>query len=92
MIGLALQHKMSLEQWVKDEYDGDETFNTPKTVKCYKESKITKVITSTGSEVVSKANYFSIEKVTERDRIDGSDVLSVEEFDMLGCKYYRSYV
>lgn len=92
MIGLALQHKMSLEKWISDEYDGDENFETPKTVKCYKESKITKVITATGAEVVSKSNYFSLEVVKERDRIDGFDVLSVEEYDMLGCKYYRSYV
>ena len=92
MIGLALQHKMFLEQFIRDEYDGVEYFNDAKIVKCYKESKITKVVTATGAEVVSKANYFSQDKVTERDRIDGFDVLSVEEYDMLGCKYYRSYV
>lgn len=92
MIGLALKHKMSLEKWIKDEYDGDIQFSPVKIVKCYKEVKITKVVTPTGEEVVSKSNYFSIDKVSERDRIDGNDVLSVEEFDMLGCKYYRSYV
>ena len=92
MIGLALQHSMSLEKWISDEYDGNEHFETPKAIKCYKESKITKVITPTGAEVISKSNYFSQDKVTERDRIDGFDVLSVEEYDMLGCKYYRSYV
>lgn len=92
MIGLALQHKMSLERWIEDEYDGNENFSGPETVKCYKESKTTKIVSSTGSEVVSKANYFTLEKITERDRIDGFDVLSVEEYDMIGCKYYRSYV
>ena len=92
MIGLALQHSMSLEKWIEDEYDGNEHFETPKTVKCYKESKITKVITSTGAEVISKSNYFSQDEITERDRIDGFDVLSVEEYNMLGCKYYRSFV
>ena len=77
MIEFAFNDTIQLERFVKDNYDGTQYFEEP--------------VTSTGEEVYSGSNYFTREKINERDRIDGHDVLSVEEFKALGCKYYRSY-
>lgn len=91
MIGFALRHSMQLSKYNRTNYNGVYTYDSPITVKCYKEDKLTKVITSTGEEVVSKASYFTKIKPNELDLIDGNTILSIEIFDMLGCKYYRSY-
>lgn len=91
MIEFAFNDTIQLERFVKDNYDGTQYFEEPVTLRCYKEKKTNKVVTSTGEEVYSGSNYFTREKINERDRIDGHDVLSVEEFKALSCKYYRSY-
>ena len=91
MIGFALRHIMLLSKHNDTKYDGTYQYLEPKKVKCYKDEKIQKVITSTGEEVTSKANYFSKVRPDELDLIDNNTILAIEVFDMLGCKYYRSY-
>jgi hypothetical protein len=91
MIELAFNSDLKLTKWLKNNYDGSKQFAKPISVPCYKEEKFNKVLSSTGEEIVSKSNYFTIEKVTTNDLIDGEQVLSVEYFSMLGCSYYRSY-
>ena len=91
MIEIAFNSELSLEKWLKNNYDGSKEFYTPKNIPCYKEEKITKVLSATGEEIVSKSNYFTTQKITTNDLIDGEQVLSVEIFSMLGCSYYRSY-
>ena len=91
MIGFALRHTMLLSKHSETSYDGTYQYDSPKKVKCYKEEKIQKVITSTGEEVTSRSNYCTKVKPDELDLIDGNTILAIEVFDMLGCKYYRSY-
>ena len=82
---------MKLYKCTGQNYDGVYTHAKPITIKCYKEDRIQKVITSTGEEVTSKANYFSKIRPNELDLIDNNTILAIEVFDMLGCEYYRSY-
>lgn len=91
MIGFALRHSMQLSKYNRTNYDGVYTYDSPITVKCYKEDRIQKVVTSTGEEVTSKSNYFTKEKLNELDLIDGNTILAIESYNMLGCIYYRSY-
>ena len=92
MIELAMVHTLELEKWIRNNYDGTKQFEPKKVVKCYKEDKTNKVITKTGEEVVSKSNYYTTKKICENDRIDNNDILSIERYNILGVKYYRSYV
>ena len=92
MIELALVHEMELEKWKKNNYDGTKEFEPKKIVKCYKEDKTNKVITKTGEEVISKSSYYTTKEIGENDRIDNNDVISIEKYNILGIKYYRSYV
>lgn len=85
-------HTLELEKWIRNNYDGTKQFEPKKVVKCYKEDKTTKVITKTGEEVVSKSNYYTTKEIGENDRIDNNDILSIERYNILGVKYYRSYV
>jgi hypothetical protein len=92
MIELAMVHTMELEKWIRNNYDGTKQFEPKIVVKCYKDDKTNKVITKTGEEVVSKSSYYTTKKVEENDRIDNNDILSIERYNILGVKYYRSYV
>ena len=92
MIELAMVHTLELEKWIRNNYDGTKQFEPKQVVKCYKEDKINKVITKTGEEVISKSNYYTTKKIGENDRIDNYDVISIEKYNILGVKYYRSYV
>lgn len=92
MIDFAFVHSLKLSRFKKNNYDGTKEFYSDVIVKCYKEDKTTKVITRTGEEVLSKTNYFTTKEIGENDRIDGNDVISIEKFNIMGVKYYRSYV
>lgn len=91
MIGFALKHKCMLSKYKDVNYDGTYTHSSPIQVKCYREDKLTKVVTSNGEEVMSKTNYFTTQPIGPLDLIDGNTILSIETYDMLNCKYYRSY-
>lgn len=91
MIDLAFNSTLRLERFIKNNNDGSKNFDTPVNISCYKEDKITKVLTSNGEEIMSKSNYFTIDKIGENDIIDGNQVLTIEHFNMLGCEFYRSY-
>lgn len=91
MIEIAFNTSLQLKRFVKNNNDGSKVFADPVSIKCYKEIKDTKVLSNAGEEIVSKSNYFTIEKINKNDIIDGNQVLTVEYFSMLGCEYYRSY-
>lgn len=92
IVEIAFVHTLSLERFKKNNYDGSKQFYKPEIIKCYREDKSKKVITKTGEEVVSGTSYFTTTPVGDQDKIDGLDVVSIETYNMLGIKYYRSYV
>ena len=92
MIELAFVHTLTLERFIKNNYDGTVVYEPAQTVKCYKEDKLTKVISSTGEQVTSKSSYYTTKKIGEHDKIDGNPILTIEHLNMLGESYYRSYV
>lgn len=91
MIGFALMHTLKLSKYKNTNYNGTYDHYDPITVKCYKEERVQKVMTSNGDEVTSKASYYTQTRPDEKDLINGNTILAIEDYDMLGCKYYRSY-
>jgi hypothetical protein len=92
MIGLAMVHTAILERHESDNYNGTVSYKEPETIKCYKEEKFQRIVSTRGEDVISSSHYYTIEKISTDDAIDGKPVLSVDSYNMLGCKYYRSYV
>ena len=91
LFGLSMVHTMSYEKFKKYGYDGSMTYMPSKSVKCYKEEKFQKVVSSNGEEVMSKARYYTLTPISVLDRIDGYDIINIEHFNM-GCNYYIVYV
>ena len=91
MIELAFNSSLSLKRFVKNNNDGSKQFSEPVTLDCYREDKLTKVLSASGEEVTSKTNYFTTQEIGINDIIDDNQVITVEKFTMFGCKYYRSY-
>ena len=92
MIEFAFNSTLKIKRFIKNNYDGSRQYANETTVTCYKEEKTTKVLSSTGEEVLSKTNYWTTAKITTDDIIDDNQILNVEHFSMLGISYYRSYI
>lgn len=92
MIEFAFNSTLKIKRFIKNNYDGSRQYANETTLPCYKEEKTTKVLSSTGEEVLSKTNYWTTAKITTDDIIDDNQILNVEHFSMLGISYYRSYI
>ena len=92
MIEFAFNSTLKIKRFIKNNYDGSRQYTNETTLPCYKEEKTTKVLSSTGEEVLSKTNYWTTAKITTDDIIDDNQILNVEHFSMLGISYYRSYI
>lgn len=92
MIEFAFDSTLKIKKFIKNNYDGSKQYSTETTLPCYKEEKTTKVLSTTGEEVLSKTNYWTKGKITVNDIIDDNQILNVEHFSMLGVSYYRSYI
>lgn len=92
MIEFAFNSTLKIKRFIKNNYDGSRQYTNETTLPCYKEEKTTKVLSSTGEEVLSKTNYWTTEKITTDDIIDDNQILNIEHFSMLGISYYRSYI
>lgn len=92
MIEFAFNSTLKIKKFIKNNYDGSRQYANETTLPCYKEEKTTKVLSSTGEEVLSKTNYWTTAKITTDDIIDDNQILNVEHFSMLGISYYRSYI
>lgn len=91
LFDIAMIHSMSLERFKKYDYNGSAKYYKPEVVDCYKEDKFQKILNANGEEVTSRGRYYTAEKVTALDRIDGYDILNYEHFDF-GGGYYIAYV
>ena len=91
ILGIAMIHSMKLERFKRYGYNGTPEYYPAKLVKCYKEDKFQKIVSSNGEEVVSKGRYYTLDKVSPLDRIDGHDLLNAEHFDFV-TSYYVAYV
>lgn len=92
MIEFAFNSTLKIKRFIKNNYDGSRQYANETILPCYKEEKTTKVLSSTGEEVLSKTNYWTTAKITTDDIIDDNQILNVEHFSMLGISYYRSYI
>ena len=92
MIEFAFNSTLKIKRFIKNNYDGSRQYANETTLPCYKEEKTTKVLSSTGEEVLSKTNYWTTAKITTDDIIDDNQILNVEHFSILGISYYRSYI
>lgn len=91
LIGLAMIHTMKYEKFKRYKFDGTPEYYPAQTLKCYKEEKFAKVISANGEEVTSKGRYYTLDKVTALDRIDGYDLINAEHLDFM-ANYYIAYV